>query len=187
VQTETEIQSRRIDCQPELLAKRRRWLRPHFPLKALLFAPIVVTMLLFIAVPKLLTGDFVEITVTSIKEDGRGFLIEMDAWVSSGTGFGIDTDYGPFSQMGITNKRLRHWTRLISTWPEHYLVTIDLRVNRDKLPKAMGDPISMVRVTEGESVRGKVGEPIAVAFGKSVDGEQGKCVLEVSRGSRLGL
>jgi hypothetical protein len=181
------IQEQKTKTEPAPTPVARSHLRPHFRLRTLLLAPLLVTILLFVIFPKLITGDFVDATVASIRESGSSLTIEFDVWSSSRTSFGTELSYGPFSSSGFSSRRIPQWGRLLSTWPEHYLVTINLGVNRKKLPTDMTSTLSLVKLGEREFFHIDVDHPVIVAAGKSNDGQQGKCTFKVSGGSRLGL
>jgi hypothetical protein len=161
--------------------------RVRFQVRTLLIAPIVLAALLLVAFPKLVSGDFVEATITSVEDYGSGIVIKMDAWQSSQTGWGASLNYGPFFGVGISSERIHHCSDFIPTWPKHELITINLSFNSSKLPKRANNRMDVVRVGEHEVLRIDVHQPATIAQATSLTGEQGKCTFEVSLGDRLGL
>jgi hypothetical protein len=165
----------------------RAWRRVRFRLWMLLLAPLFVAILLLICFPKLLTGDFVEVTVVSIENYGSGFVIKMDAWESSRTGWGASLNYGPNTGLGTSSESLPHWSHFIPSWPKHTLITVNLGLNVDNLRPEAGNPMDVLTIKQGETFRVRPSHPFTIATAKSVGGERGKCIFEASRGSRLGL
>jgi len=181
------IDDQEVKTEPAPTAQNRARVRPQFRLKTLLLAPILVIALLFVIFPKLISGDVVDATVVSIKESGDSLVIEFDVWASSHTSFGTESSYGPFTSFGMSSERRASSGRLLSTWPEHYLCRINIGVNRKKLPTDMKSALSLVKVNEGERVHISVDQPVIVAIGKNIAGQEGKCTFKVQKGSRLGL
>jgi hypothetical protein len=171
----------------ESTLRHRPWRRVRFRLWALLLAPAIVAMLLLVIFPKLLTGDFVEGKVVSIEESGSGFVIKLDVWTSSQTGWGTSLQYGPFSSLGTSSEPLPHWSHFIPTWPRHELITINLGLNRDKLSLIVSNPIDAILIKQGDTFLARPIHRVPIATAKTVDGKRGECVLKVSRGSRLGI
>jgi len=164
----------------------RRWPRVRFRLRTLLLLPVVVAALLLVAFPKLITGDFVKFRVASIDESHGSVTIEMDARVSSGTGWGATNELNG-GGLGVSGRSQSHWTHFIPTWPRHKTIIVNIRFNIDRLPPdtdILGDVLVIQR---GTSYHVTPGQRFDLARTQNVDGERGSCWFEVSRGSRLGL
>ena len=157
----------------------REWPRFRFRLRTLLLIPVVASALLLVALPKLLTGDFVEATVVSIENSDGRIRIEMDARISSGTGWGgTILRGGLFGTLGVSGESRPHWTRLIPTWPKYETLVVNLGI-RDKSLTETRDPMDMLTIQQDETYRVTPGQPLEFA--------PNSCRLKVWHGSRLGL
>jgi len=167
-------------------SKRRAWPRVRFGMRTLLLLPLIVTVLLLVLFPKLMTGDFVQATVVSVENTGNGFAITLDAHVSSSTGYGETLSFGPFNSLGTSGHTLRHWTSIIPTWPRHELIVVNLGLREDALPPGVDDPAELIKITPGSTYRVTPGQPLTIAAA-TTNGHRGGCSLRVTPGNRLGL
>jgi hypothetical protein len=139
---------------------------------------MIVVAILLIAFPKLVTGDFVEATVVSIGNNGGNVIIEMDARISSGTGWGTTLSSGPFGGLSTYSRSAGHRARLLPTWPKHKTIFVTLTVrNNQMLERNAFEELLTVR--QGTSYRVTPDRPLEIA--------PGNCRFSVRPGNRFGL
>ena len=185
-QTMTKSAAKCVTDQPEPKTAHRQRPRVRFRLRTLLLLPVVVAVLLRIAFPKLITGDFVEATIASINEQGDGVTIEMDARVSAGTGWGA-TNALHGGALVLGGQPQSRWTDVIPTWPKRMTILVNLRYNRANLWPKPNSLTELLVIEVGETYRVTPGEPLSIARARYINGKVGECRFESTRGSRLGL
>jgi hypothetical protein len=166
-----------VTAQPPIDNTRSRR-RFRFRLRTFLLAPLIVVALLLIAFPKLITGDFVKATVRSIENDGASVRIEMDALISSGTGWGATLRSGAiFGTLGTGGNSEPHWTQIIPTWPRRQSIIINLGLR--KAPPGIHNGNSILMIKQGTSYHVTTDKPLWLA--------RDSCELKLVPGSRTGL
>jgi hypothetical protein len=160
--------------------------RLRFRLRTLLFAPLVVAILLAVIFPKLMTGDFVQLTVVSIKNYDSRIVIELESVSSSDTSWGIPMSHIPFSSISVGSEPRPHWTDFMGTWPKRELITINLALKRTKMPGNVDDPMELINVKRGETYRVTPSNSLIIAKTRSAARQQRECVIEVDYGNRFG-
>ncbi len=97
--------------------------RLRFGLRSLLLTPVAIATILLCVFPKLLTGDYAEVTVADLQV-GEGFiLIGMDVSYSAGTGLRVSVPGGgAFTGCTLSGGG----ESVLPTWPKHGRVEVRL-------------------------------------------------------------
>lgn len=138
------------------------------------------------AFPKLITGDFIEVTIVSIDEHDNSVTIEMDARISSKTTWGA-TNALHGGALGVSGKTQSHWTHLIPTWPRRQSIIINVRVSRARLPQETASLADVLLIQQGDVYYVTPNSPLDLIRTRFANGKEGRCWFEASRGSRLGM
>src|SRR5262245_14684301 len=69
---------------PGMLNRRRQ-----FGIRALLLLPLFVALALVVSFPKVITGDFCQLTIEEIRRDGDAITVVARSRISSSTGIGV--------------------------------------------------------------------------------------------------
>ena len=158
--------------------------RLRFGLRTLLLAPVVVVTLLLCAFPKLLTGDYADVTVTDIHVGEGAVLIKMEASYSAGTGLGASlSGGGAFGSLGFSGDG----ANVIPTWPKHGHVEVNLQLRDRPMRQPRCDPRDLLAVTVGETYHLTSDEPLTIAAARTDEDPHDQCVMQITSGSRLGL
>ena len=168
--------------------------RFRFSLRTLLLAPILVGALLLCVFPKIVTGDYANVTITNIRGSGRNLRIEMATTRSAGTGIGAEIPDVDSLGILVSGSDCRGWFPTwpgwIPTWPRHGRTSITFTLGflgNDDARGAHGNLASLLAVRIGETYCVTRGAPLKLLVAQEGLGRRDQCTLRVSRGSRLGF
>lgn len=160
-----------------------KWPRLRFGLRSLLLLPIVTTALLLLSFPKLLTGDYLEVTVKDVQDDDGRLRFDLETTMSSGTGFRLTYRDAPIEGFHFEGDI----TNTIPTWSKRGPLMIRLIFQPDVLLRSTELVCDVATVKPGETFHVTPDHPLTLAILRLSNGAHVKCLLQIHSESRLGL
>jgi hypothetical protein len=158
-------------------------------MRTLLLLPLLVAASLLVAFPKLVTGDFIDVTVDSVDEVEQAITFGITIRSSNETGCALSHGTAMRGTWGDRISSGENDKPLLPTWPTKEKREFYIGIKAAELPGALPikDLKSIVRVEVGHTYRVTPGHPLTMAAVNRDSGKQCVCLLSAYATSGKGF